>query len=247
MSQEGTKSFVIGLTDFRGRKVSPSEIPIDLFDTYFTDLKRFVVGDSKDKNISVKLEDGSIKMVFIGSISFISALEADVAMIRDGTAPVSNTRAKVALRLQAYAKNNAASIYFAEDTNMKLLEITPESEILKPKGIWTDFEDYVFGKIRAVGGASPNIHVVDENGNETKISSTEEKLRGYKENMLYSSKLVHFSAQRNLTTNEVRNRFLISIEDLPAYDADDAQKRIKAATKEWEGVSTDEFMEQMRG
>ena len=167
MSQEGTKTFVIGLTDFRGRKVSPSEIPIDLFDTYFTDLKRFVVGDSKDKNISVKLEDGSIKMVFIGSISFISALEADVAMIRDGTVPVNNTRAKIAQKLQAYAKNNNASIYFAEDTNMKLLEITPESEILKPKGIWTDFEDYVYGKIRAVGGASPNIHVVDENGNET--------------------------------------------------------------------------------
>lgn len=130
---------------------------------------------------------------------------------------------------------------------MKLLEITPTTDILKPQGVWVDYEGFVFGKIRAIGGAEPNLHIIDADGNETKISSDETTLRELKENVLYSSKLVHFAAKKNLDTKEIRERKLLSIENMPEFDAADATERIKAATREWAGVSADDFMERMRG
>lgn len=244
---EKGEKFTIALDKFRGESVSPAHIPIVLLDTYFSSLKRFIIADTGEKNVEIGISEGSLKTVVTASAAFISVLQADVVAINEGRPASVEARTNYARNLQRYARNNNASIYFADEKNMKLLEITPNTDILKQGGVWVDFEGFVYGKIRAIGGAEPNLHIIDADGNETKISSDEKTLRGLKENVLYSSKLVHFAAKKNLSTNEIAGRKLLSIENMPVFNAAAAAERIKAATREWAGVETDDFMERIRG
>lgn len=244
---EDKATFSISIEEYRGIKVSPKNVPLSLLDSYFKDLKQFIVGDSKEKDIVISFEKGSLITKIIASVIFISTLIGDVEAIQNGTIAPSNTRARYAKNLQSYAKKNSATISFGKKEMKKPLLITPKTEILKPVDIWTDFEDYTLGKIREMGGVSPNIHVVDENGNEIKVSSSEDVLGGFKENLLYTTKLIHFKAQKNLATGEIRDRILVSIEDFPKFDGSDFNERVNSATREWEGTDAKAFIDDLRG
>lgn len=244
---EDLDTFSISLKEYQGKKISLDNIPITLLDSYFTDLRKFIIGDSKEKDISIKISSGSLRTTIIGSIAFISALVSDTEAIEDGNISMSNPRAKAAINLQKYVKRNHAKIVIGEKKMKSPLMLSQETEILKPKELWVDVEDYAFGIIRNMGGVDPNVHLADENGNEIKISSTIEDLSGLKNNILYSKKLIHFKAKKNLATGEIRDRILISIEDLPKFDEVSFNEKVEKATIEWRGIDAKSFIDEIRG
>lgn len=243
---ESEKEFNISLKEYKGIKISPAKIPITLLDSYFSDLKKFIVGNSNEKGISIAFSDDSLKTTVTASAVFIAALTSDVEAIQRGNISHDNVRFKTIANLQKYVKKNNAIVIIGEETMPTPLSITPTSNIGVFTNYWVDFETYTFGTIRDMGGASPNIHVVDENNNEIKIASTQELLRSIKENILYTKKLIRYTAQRNIQNNELRNLNLISIEDLPKFNETEFNHNVEKGTKEWDGIKAEDFMREMR-
>lgn len=239
--------FSISLIEYRGEKISPNNIPIALLDSYFADLKKFIIGDTNEKDISIKISKGSLKTIILASAIFISGLIADVEAIQSGTISSYNSRAKAAKSLQSYVKRNNAQIIIGIDSMQTPLILSPQTDILKLEDLWADIETYAFGTIRDMGGADPNLHLIDESGAEIKISATKENLTALKYNVLYSQKLIHFRAKKNLLTGEIKNRELIGIEDLPKFDKDYFAKKIKITTEEWRGIDVKSFIDDIRG
>lgn len=239
-------TFEISLKQFGGKEITPNAIPIDVLDSYFAMLKRYIMGNDKCKGVNVEITEGSLKTIVIASAAFISGLVADTNAISAGNITINNPRAKIALEMQKYAKKNNAYIELKNASMKTPFYISKATNILNKKDIWVNYEGYIYGKIRDMGGVAPNIHVVDDKGKETKISTTEETLGGIEKNILYSMKLIHFSAKKNLSNNEMRDYTLIEIKDLPKFDKKAFEKTLETTTKEWAGVDTTKYLNELR-
>lgn len=213
----------------------------------------FPKGKRDRPTISYRIEEGSIKHVFITTVQTIIGFNAllgrihqnpDLDILDPKTAEAFENIHQAAIR-NDYEFNIKTSL---EDSHQ--LTIKKETRFTKTEPIWADAEFYLYGKITNAGGKDKaNIHISTEEMGTLLIKTPKSFLEQYRENILYKEAGIRASGKQDLISGDLDTssfQFVELIEYEPTYDKEYLSGLRKKA--KWvKSIDPDAWLAEIRG
>lgn len=257
----GPKAFKITvkgkMTD--GRPILPTTLGIHKFAQIFERFQRLVetslqASDNKKKIEQVTFEylegsaDFSANNLPLGAHQVIAQ---EVRQITDGH-PASIALADIGKALVDFKKiatdigSNTKITIGTEDENY--IEITKDTVLDQLKETFTVTENIVYGRLYAVGGKDPNIHLSKGDDGTTMIVNLNEGEAKGLANSLYAEVGINISAkQSNLTGELIAAKYIKRIPYSRVLDEEKLKRDIEQGTKVWAGIDPVEYEKEQRG
>jgi len=228
------------------KEVTPSTIGISQFNSFNREVEKFLAGSeprAQLDQVHVAVEEGSYALAVFLSVATAS-METDLERLSQhgSLKDIDPHRAAIVKNWQDHARAEEGfsvsiqsdkapdqPIYVSRDTDFHL----PDQDE------WVSTEKYIVGRLVEVGGsARVNVHLVLEDSGKTLIAaSTEEYLRGIRQNYLYQQVQLHIAAEENIHTGALRKeRLLAFVGEGPSYDEQELNAAIEKGTKAWADV-----------
>lgn len=209
---------------FNDKPISPNNISLIDLRQMADDFGKFIKGsdDINLKELSVSVQRGCVSLC-LNNYTYTSSMQHDYSTLLDCTesnVDIDPVRAAVISNLQAISRGSSDRKYVISYAGQKLvIDSTTDYRINQP--IYVDIEDYVYGELYDMGGQTPNIHLVAEDGERITIPAEKELLMNAG-NRLYRKQLVYVSAKEDIKTGERKGYSLISFENYnPKWDEEE--------------------------
>lgn len=201
--------------------ISPDNVSLIDLRQIADDFGKFIKGSDEVslKGLSVSVQKGCISLS-LNSYIDAPSLQHDYSALMNnpnGTIDIDPVRAAVIYNLQALSKGTKDRRYVITYEGKKLtIGDSTDYKINIP--VYIDVEDYIYGELYDMGGQTPNIHLVAEDGHKITIPAEKELLMNAGDR-LYRKQLVHVTAKEDLKTGERKDYRLESFEDYnPSWD-----------------------------
>lgn len=230
-----------------GVEMTPETIGFARFNRFNKEVEEFIKGGERDfplNDIHVAIGPGSYKLKVILPLALAQLLQPDVQRLEagndlDGMNPSRQTIVK-AWQRQARKNPEFKVIIESPEQRFPSVAISSGNDFhQKSEELWVETEKYLTGKVLDIGGkAAANVHLdIEGFRRPLVISSSEEYLRSWKENVLYHTIQVRVAAEQNLKTRELRNARLLGFEGKVAvYNEGELTRAIEKGTKAWADV-----------
>ena len=213
-------------------------------------------GDKKNRpTISYRIEDGSVRHIFIISMQFVIAFNAIIGQINKSQnidfLDDKTARAFENIQNVATSRNYVFSIKTSlSQTNE--LQLDNATRFYRTEVFWGDAEFYFYGKVTDAGGKDrANIHLSTEEFGILTIETPKAFLENYEENLLYKSFGIRATGKQNSETGEIDKstlKFVELIDYHPQYDEQYLKSLHDKAKKNWlESINPDNWLNEIRG
>lgn len=213
-------------------------------------------GDKKNRpTISYRIEDGSVRHIFIISMQFVIAFNAIIGQINKSQnidfLDDKTARAFENIQNVATSRNYVFSIKTSlSQTNE--LQLDNATRFYRTEVFWGDAEFYFYGKVTDAGGKDrANIHLSTEEFGILTIETPKAFLENYEENLLYKSFGIRATGKQNSETGEIDKstlKFVELIDYHPQYDEQYLKSLRDKAKKNWlESINPDNWLNEIRG
>ena len=229
-----------------GVEITPDTIDLSRFNDFNREVEEFITGSEglSTKEVHVRIEHGSYKLLAILPLTVMSALQPDIIQLltrQDSLGEIDPKRAAIVEKWQARAKRSESLSYavrisedgdavqFTRETNYHIGQVIP----------WIRVEKYLFGTVMDMGGTNRvNVHIkLKDSGAVVKVGTNQGYLHDQQENRLYHVALVRVEAEQHYKTGELRNYRLISFEDYqPGYDEAALNSFAETGSSAWADV-----------
>jgi len=223
--------------EINGKPISPEHVPLGLLRKFTQDVERLLKGSA-----GIYLEP--IAKIENGSLALECHYEPDVSFIHDmmlaeaseDVSGMDTKRAEVITNWQRETSASSSRKYHVRLDEKEFVVNSDTRYFTSESGCWVKVTRKIYGKILAMGGKTPNIHVLLNN--ETLVIASDQKtLSEEKENWLYKYTLLTIKAEENIDTGDLRKLQLISFEEYsPSTESMSFQKMQEAGTLAWNGV-----------
>ncbi|MGY6523765.1 MAG: hypothetical protein ACXIUD_18690 [Mongoliitalea sp.] len=213
-------------------------------------------GDKRDRpTISYKIEEGSVKHIFITSIQHIIGFNAIIGQVNQvqnidfldlGTAKAFENIQHIATKRNYVfsiktSLNNTNEMIFDKSTRYYRTEV-----------IWAEAEFYFYGKVTNAGGKDKaNIHVFTKELGTVRIQTPISFLEKYDENILYKTVGIRATGKQHSETGEIDTstlKFIELVDYQPKYDEIYLKGLRDKAKKTWlDSVDPDKWLKEIRG
>lgn len=203
------------------RPVSPENVSLVDLRQMADDFGKFIKGsdDVNLKEVSVSVQEGCISLSLNNYID-TPTLQQDYSILvnnPNGVVDIDPVRAAVISNLQALSRGSKDRRYVISYKG-QTLTIGDSSDYKINEPAYVDIEDYIYGELYDMGGQTPNIHLVAEDGQKITVPAEKELLMNAGDR-LYRKQLVHISAKEDLKTGERKDYSLLSFENYnPHWD-----------------------------
>lgn len=201
--------------------ISPENVSLFDLRQMSDDFGKFIKGSDEVnlKELSVSVERGCISLSLNNHID-LPSLQRDYRVLMDnpnGDVDIDPVRAAVIYNFQALSRGSKDRKYVISYKGSKLT-IGDSSDYKINEPVYVDIEDYIYGELYDMGGQTPNIHLVAEDGQKITVPAEKELLMSAGDR-LYRKQLVYVSAKEDLKTRDRKDYSLISFEDYnPRWD-----------------------------
>ncbi len=203
--------------------------------------------------ISYDIEAGSVRHIFKTPIQYIIGFSAILGQIQESNSidflDLKTARAIENIQQLSQQKN----YHFEITTSVKKeveLSINPNTKFFRAENVWVDAEFYFYGILTNAGGKSKaNIHLDTSDYGSITIETGKDYLEGQEQNLLYKKFGVRASGKQNSETGEIDTKSLSLIELIdynPNFDSNYLDVLIKKAKKSWNGVDTNDWLNNLR-
>lgn len=131
------------------------------------------------------------------------------------------------------------------------LIINSSTHFFQSEELWTEAEFYLYGEIRDAGGSHAiNIHLKTDDYGMIIIDTDEASIKAVPENMIFKTYGVRATGKQNIQTGEMDTKSLKLIELLDystSYDEHYLNSLIEKASKNWEGINAEVWLDEIRG
>jgi len=204
--------------------------------------------------ITYDIQEGSVRHIFKTPIQYIIGFSAILGQIQ-GSKSIDFLDLKTARAIENIQELSLQKNYeFQFITSVKdtiELSINPKTKFYRTDNTWVDAEFYFYGILTNAGGKNKaNIHLDTKEYGSLTIDTGKDFLKYQDENLLYKKFGVRATGKQNLDTGELDTKSLKLVELVnysPKYDSDYLNELIAKAKKSWKGVSTNEWLSNLRG
>ena len=203
------------------RPISPDNISLLDLRQLSEDFGKFIKGsdDLNLRELSVSVESGCISLSANNYIE-TTAMQHDCFSIIETNSINQNidpVRAAVIDNFQAIVRNSPDRKYVISYAGKKItINNTTDYKVAQP--VYVDVEDYIYVELYDMGGQTPNVHLLAEDGNRITVPAQKELLMNAGDR-LYRKQLVLVSAKEDIKTGERKDYSLLSFENYePKWD-----------------------------
>ena len=256
----GQETFEIRITGTRqGELLTPESLDISEWIDVFTHGRNLLFPEKNRKDspkVSMKIESGSIRLLFMTSVVAVIQAQAVMGKIaQDRTLNQLPKKQAEALRyFQGMAKEEQLDIRLGRSDQMDQgLHLSSHTDFRPEESAWVEVETLIWGRLVNAGGKTkPNIHLDTEEFGVLIIGATEEILAEEKDNRLYQQQQVQIRILQNAFTGEydTKSAQLVAFVDHNEAESPDAylDRLIQAATPNWKKVEDKEsWLKEIRG
>jgi hypothetical protein len=243
----------------KDQEVSPKTIGFALFNQFNREVEDFLAGSQRRgavEEVKVEIQEGSYKLLLLLPALLYASVEPDLRKLQHETAlaEIDPKRAEVVKQWQKRARTTPGYRVDIqpESTRLRAIRISSETEYRTlDEDDWVAVEKYIVGTVVDMGGTTAaNVHVVNEDtGRRITAESSEDFLRGQKENYLYQKVQMHIAATENVKTGELKDIRLISFVGRGAsYDEAELETAIEKGTQAWSKIEDPaQWLKDIRG
>lgn len=204
--------------------------------------------------ITYDIAEGSVRHIFKTTMQAVIGFSAVLGQI-EANDSIDFLELKTARAIESFQKMSQKKDYdFEIKTSLKKkteLKITPKTKFIRTENLWAEAEIYLYGVLKNAGGKSKaNIHLDTDEYGYIAIETGEDFLREKEENLLYKKFGVRAKGKQNIETGEIDTKSLKLIELVdynPKFDENYLNNLIKKASKNWEGIDADDWLQNLRG
>jgi hypothetical protein len=204
--------------------------------------------------IAYNIQEGSVRHIFKTTIQTVIGFSAILGQIEENQSidflDLKTARALENIQNFSLQKNYEFQIKTSLKENFEL-QITPNTRYYRTENIWVDAEFYFYGILKDAGGKNKvNIHLDTEEYGYLTIETGEDFLKEREENLLYKNFGVRAFGKQNIETGEIDTKTLKLVELVyynPKFDPTYLNNLILKAKKNWKGINTDEWLNDIRG
>lgn len=204
--------------------------------------------------ITYDIKEGSVRHIFKTPIQYIIGLSAVLGQIQL-TNSIDFLDLKTARAIENIQQlSQQKNYHFEFSTSIKKnveLSINPNTNFFRTENLWVDAELYFYGILTNAGGKNKaNIHLDTSDFGSITIETEKDYLEGQEQNLLYKRFGVRAFGKQNTETGEIDTKSLTLIELIdyePKYDSNYLDLLIKKAKKNWKGIDTNEWLNNLRG
>lgn len=221
------------------------------------DVEQMLFPDGKKSRplISYDLEPGSVMHKFQTSRQAVVGFDAVLHDVeKESSIDLLEYESALAFeRLQQTAdeKNHTFEISTSVSESHTPFVISPETTWKRTDDIWVEAEFYFYGELTNAGGKNrSNIHIDTKQMGSVTIQTDKDFLKEKEDNMLYRPYGVRAIGKQHLQTGEIDRKSLKLIELIDIqkkYDENYLDQLIEQATPHWEGIETDDWLNELRG
>lgn len=215
----------------------------------------FVPGDKKERPlISYRLEEGSVRHVFITSIQYIIGFNAIIGQVNESQTidflDLPTARAFENLQDLAFKKNYQIAIE-TSIANSNKVSLDKTTRYYRSEAIWTNAEFYFYGKITSMGGKEKsNIHINTDDQGILVVQTNKDWLETLEKNLLYRTYGIRASGKQHSETGEIDKsslKFLELIDYRPQYDEDYLKQLRSKAQNSWlKNIDSEKWLKDLR-
>lgn len=206
---------------------------------------------AKGEDPVIELQEGSLCVVFHLLAAAFAVLVSDLQKLEAGDTGVSMpSRLTWYNRMMKEVQEGDVEYeFYAGD---KLLcavnKQTVKKQMRRPRPVSVQLSTILYGKVNAMGGKSPNMHLQPDYGEQVVIDMSEEDVTAIEGNVIFKHKYVKVSYVYNIETGETDNyKFEGFVEPIP-FNAEAMKELAEAATPGWEEVGdVAAWLREMRG
>lgn len=239
----------------KGEMLSPENYDIKDIINILSNVEDILYPNAKDRPIiSYEILEGSVIHKFKTAAQAIITSTAIFTAVKDKQS-LDFLEAKTAAAIEhiqdaAYQKNYTFEIKSSE-SEITILEISPQTAYRKSENYFIDTEIYLYGEITFAGGKMKStIHLDTEEFGTLTIQTPKEVIQKLTENPIYKECGLRISAKQNMITGEFdrANLHLIEmIEYNQNYDKHYLDSCISRATDNWKDINSNDWIENIRG
>lgn len=204
--------------------------------------------------ITYDLSEGSVRHLFKTAMQAVIGFSAVLGQIQETNSIdfLSHRTAKAIENIQEVSREKNYEFQFLTSLNKGVeFSITPETRFERVENIWVDAEFYFYGIIKDAGGKNKaNIHLDTKEYGYLTLQTGQEFLEHQEENLLYRQFGARVIGKQHIETGEINTKTLKLIELIdynPKFDEDYLSSLIAKAKKNWQGVDTDDWLQNIRG
>lgn len=237
-------------------KLSPDNYDIRNIASILQNIEDLLYPNNKKDRplITYDLKEGSVRHIFKTQVQYIIGFSAILAQINQSKSidflDLKTARAIENIQQLSQQKNYDFQFSTSVKGNVEL-SITPSTKFFRSENTWADAEFYFYGILKDAGGKSKaNIHIDTEDFGYLTIETGQGFLMEQEKNLLYKKFGVRAIGKQNIETGEIDTKSLKLLELInynPKFDSEYLSSLITKAKKNWSGVNTDEWLENLRG
>ncbi len=236
--------------------LSPDNYDIKYVASLLQDVEDLLYPNARKQRplISYDIQEGSVKHIFKTTLQTIIGFGAILSQIQAKNSidflDLKTAQAIENIQNLAIQKNYEFQISVFEGQETKLV-ISPLTVLFKTKSSWAEAELYFYGIIKDAGGKkTANVHMDTEEYGYVTIEVDQDFLELKEENILYKKFGIRARGRQNIETGEIDTKSLVMIEliDYSAnFDDKYLNELIAKAKRNWQGVNTEEWLQNIRG
>ncbi len=204
--------------------------------------------------ISYEMKEGSVIHRFWTSLQGVVTFAAVMSMVSEtGSLDGLDLKTAEAVEsIQKIAREKDYTIEFSSSRSSETsLSITAQTDFKRTEKVWVESEFYFYGQVQSAGGKTDAAIKIEVKGKGLLTIATEkDMLEGLEKNLLYHNCGVRAKGRQNIDTGEIdrHSLVLVSLVDYePKFDENYLNKLIKKAASTFEGVDSEELMNELRG
>lgn len=248
MNKEKIGTFKIEI-ESGNKDYSPSNFDISDLKNFLTNIEYLLFPDKNKKNravISYEVKEGSVKHIFQTSLIAIVALTNNLE--NPNNLDKLEKKQKDAINFfQSWAKSNNKKIDIFNNSNNKILEITPTTEYKLEENYFKTVL-YVYGKIIELGGKKKcNIHLDTDEYGIIIIDTPEKEIKNFSKNMVYEEVGIKISVEKDIKTKKIRfPKFIKMLNYNPNFNISDLEKHINKFSNKLKDIDVEAKIMEIR-
>ena len=249
-----------------GKPLAPGTISMGMFRDLVADAMDFVLGGGGSKEerdqflreVHFSVEQGSFMPRFVipallAASAVTTELNADLEKISQGSLDIAPKRVDVLSRVKRKIQQDellALTIGGTwPDGRPLAIAIGRETDLTQHRPALVDVEEYVSARVVDMGGMTPNVHLVFDDGSRVTASASMEFLKELEKNYLYKEVVAHIIYRHNPRTKQNSDHRVLDIgEQAASLDMEAFERAIEEGTKLWADVPDHvAWVREMRG